>query len=184
MRRRLLNALVSVCLITSIGACVVMAVTTRTRLTLALSQQRTCSNNAEWRESKTFEVHAERGRFIVCTALDTALPYHEDAQKPAWNPVTRYVTVDRSSVSKPLRFGVLTMGRHWVAFSQGRQRHFGFPIWPLTLIPSGLMLVWGIGRVRRHRHARLGSCPSCGYDLRATPSRCPECGRAVTPVAG
>jgi hypothetical protein len=52
-------------------------------------------------------------------------------------------------------------------------------------IPYGFLVLlalplpaWRLLRCRRHRRSRTqGHCPASGYDLRATPDRCPECGR-------
>jgi hypothetical protein len=50
------------------------------------------------------------------------------------------------------------------------------PYWWAVLAASLMPGLW----VARHRlpPPGLGLCPSCGYDLRATPGRCPECGSA------
>ena len=58
-------------------------------------------------------------------------------------------------------------GRFWVIV---------FPLW----LPFGLFLLLAVVAVRwffrDKNRARDGYCINCGYDLRATPGRCPECG--------
>ena len=58
-------------------------------------------------------------------------------------------------------------------------REVFLPYWSLVLLTAAGPAAWYARRRRRLRSRSLGLCPACGYDLRATPERCPECGRAA-----
>jgi hypothetical protein len=54
-------------------------------------------------------------------------------------------------------------------------RRIFFPHWMLVLLTAIVPACWLIPRIRR-RGWGPGRCRKCGYDLRATPDKCPECG--------
>lgn len=59
---------------------------------------------------------------------------------------------------------------------------FIVPYWvavvALAFGPAARVAFW------RRRARQRGLCPTCGYDLRASPDRCPECGYAAKQVKG
>lgn len=53
------------------------------------------------------------------------------------------------------------------------------PFWAIVL-PLAVVAILSIRSWWRGRRLnRRGRCPGCGYDLRASPDRCPECGTPV-----
>ncbi len=62
------------------------------------------------------------------------------------------------------------LGGHWWGLT--------VPVWPIVILTAVAPTVW----LRRRRRHPAGHCPTCGYDLRATPDRCPECGHAPAGV--
>jgi len=74
--------------------------------------------------------------------------------------------------------------KHWAGFGiSGREMAthahewrwlVWFPLWLPACLFAAVPALRLYRRVRRRYAA--GHCPRCGYDLRATPDRCPECG--------
>jgi len=58
------------------------------------------------------------------------------------------------------------------------------PYWFLFLIavPYPLYSLLDIATQRRRKRLAAGQCVACGYDLRHTPDRCPECGLVPTDI--
>jgi hypothetical protein len=74
--------------------------------------------------------------------------------------------------------------REWLTFSArsfpGIRQTLIMPHWfamlPLLIAPG----ICAVQLMRQRRRRNLGLCLRCGYDLRASTERCPECGKPIT----
>ena len=69
----------------------------------------------------------------------------------------------------------------------GSLYNLAVPHWFLVAATAALPLGRGLALSRarrRERAAHRGVCTRCGYDLRATPARCPECGTIAAAHVG
>src|SRR5579862_6006169 len=58
------------------------------------------------------------------------------------------------------------------------------PIWCIAMFFAADPLIFTIRGVQRKFRYREGQCKFCGYDLRATPEQCPECGNVPVVKSG
>jgi hypothetical protein len=85
----------------------------------------------------------------------------------------------RSNVSSDIQ--VVRAGFRFLRITSGGMRRYNLvvPFWFLTAVWLVPPLLWVARRNKIRRRRRNNLCVTCGYDLRASSGRCPECGTAL-----
>jgi hypothetical protein len=111
--------------------------------------------------------------------LASVAAWIDSALRPEWSPRSfgSYSTV-RFTLNR------VALYAHIGPYNTGGGMTWHAPYWKLLLITGWAPAAWLRHRHRRRQNARRGLCPVCGYDLRATPDRCPECGTAAAGATG
>jgi hypothetical protein len=77
----------------------------------------------------------------------------------------------------PLAIQFLGFGIYWFRVDASYAINMFIPLWAVIVGAIPIPAYWATRRLRQG--SRPGHCHKCGYDLRATPDRCPECGKVV-----
>ncbi len=107
---------------------------------------------------------------VICARAVTQFP-------TGWDSLLALGRFPLSDSAGYRRFSAAADGQKWLWIGVHRN-DFGFSIHSLLIFfPSLILPIIAIRRLVVARRARrVGRCLGCGYDLRTTPDRCPECG--------
>lgn len=145
-----------------------------------------------WWCSDTWHYSADRGRidFISCGAgTITVVGWLESGDQPRRleAPERPGLTMATSEMLDP--YTVNGKAPKWTVWDSGgemgtdgdacREVMVAIPHWVPGSLAAVCPSLWIVKAQRVRRRRREGHCPKCGYDLRATPDRCPECGTEI-----
>ena len=105
-------------------------------------------------------------------------PLRRPYPPPVWGPVTplKWEGIGRPASAGPAS---LLLAQKFLGFGHATVQGVQIVAIPWSVLAFVLCPTLLIVRATRRRRAcarASGLCPACGYDLRATPDRCPECG--------
>jgi hypothetical protein len=104
---------------------------------------------------------------------------HEFRTAPKPEPRLQYMDYSPSIAAEMIRGRVRSVdGLTFMSWNIGPYAYRGVSValWPVVILTAVPPALYVARLVIRRRNRRVGLCPTCGYDLRATPDRCPECG--------
>jgi hypothetical protein len=95
----------------------------------------------------------------------SGFPFWAGSERRGWR--TLWVARQAQSTEQPSRRYTMSQGA------------MAAPYW-LLILPTVLLPAWWVWRgMKARRRLRRQLCASCGYDLRASTGRCPECGTSA-----
>jgi hypothetical protein len=177
MKRRLLNALTALSLMLCAAVCLLWVRGAGIGDTILLKAERPEGTN--W-ASRYWQAYAHAGRVRICRGAEVWTDPRDVATLWKPGPPSRLQWSSFAPGASPgpaVRFERVALA-NTTGYSHVRWE-LTLPDWFLIAAAAALPAARLVRRVHRGPIYGGGRCPRCGYDLRATPDKCPECGTAM-----
>jgi hypothetical protein len=187
VRRRLFNLAAAVSLVLCVG---LIVVSLRSFLIVDMISWERCTLSYPHQDPQNVHRHIVEGRLGFGRGGFSVEVTTQDGRLPRDPRILPYEMWSHSSSAGPTYapFKYTPRVSGWVGYESesagpdsngaaSNSRAVWFPaVFPIALA-AVLPCLWLLPRRGRFLRAwRKGICPTCGYDLRGTPERCPECG--------
>jgi hypothetical protein len=153
-------------------------------------------DDADSYETDTWEFVSSHGNVCFSRSIEEGVigDMNADLQGPsALEPIPSSTSIHWEKTTPealgfyPRGFGTVGSSSHWAGFIVGWQdepsalhsdivSYVILPYWFVILFLGTVAFAGALWNRRVRRRLSSGLCARCGYDLRATPHRCPECG--------